>query len=62
MIGGYGQDEHIAPCPLCLRDTMLNVAALLHVEAAKLYAARPEEPPADGADTKKSAPQSKNEK
>ena len=47
MIGGYSQDEHIAPCPLCLRDTMLNVAALLHVEAAKLYAARPEEPRAD---------------
>ncbi len=47
MIGGYTQDEHIAPCPLCLRDTMLNVAALLHVETARLYAATPEKPLAD---------------
>jgi hypothetical protein len=47
MIGGYSQDEHIAPCPFCLRDTMLNVAALLHVEAARLYAERPKKPLAD---------------
>jgi hypothetical protein len=40
MIGGYSQDGHIAPCPRCLRDTMLAVAALLHLEAARLDAAK----------------------
>jgi hypothetical protein len=36
-IGGYREDEDINPCPMCLRDTMLAVAALLHLEAARLY-------------------------
>jgi hypothetical protein len=30
------KDGNINPCPACLRDTMLAVAALLHVEAARL--------------------------
>ena len=40
MIGRYRQDEHIDPCPLCLRDTMLAVAALLHLEAATVADAK----------------------
>jgi hypothetical protein len=38
MIGNYGEDERINPCPRCLRDTLLAVAALLHLETAKLHA------------------------
>jgi hypothetical protein len=40
MIERYNQDEAIEPCPTCLRDTMLDLAALLHHEAEKIYAAR----------------------
>jgi hypothetical protein len=40
-IAGYNQDEDINPCPVCLRDTMLAVAALLHLEAAKLDPEKP---------------------
>jgi hypothetical protein len=32
----YGEREHVEPCPKCLRDALLNVAALLHLEAAKI--------------------------
>ena len=32
----YQKDERINPCPVCLRDSMLAVAALLHLEAAKI--------------------------
>jgi hypothetical protein len=32
----FQQDERINPCPICLRDSMLAVAALLHLEAAKI--------------------------
>jgi hypothetical protein len=32
----YSRDKRVEPCPLCLRDTMLAVAALLHLEAANL--------------------------
>ena len=39
-IGRYRQDEHIDPCPLCLRDTMLAVAALLHLEAVTVARAK----------------------
>jgi hypothetical protein len=39
-IARYNEGAHIEPCPACLRDTMLAVAALLHLEAAKLYAAK----------------------
>ena len=35
-IGLHGQNEHINPCPLCLRDTILTVAGLLHIEATRL--------------------------
>jgi hypothetical protein len=38
VIGNYSHDERISPCPRCLRDTMLAVAALLHLEAVKLRA------------------------
>jgi hypothetical protein len=31
----YNKDRHTDPCPLCLRDAMLAVAALLHMEAAR---------------------------
>jgi hypothetical protein len=36
VIGHFKQDERINPCPICLRDSMLAVAALLHLEAAKI--------------------------
>ncbi len=32
----YNRDEHIDPDPRSLRDTMLAVAALLHIEAIKM--------------------------
>jgi hypothetical protein len=32
----HNSDEHIVPDPRSLRDTMLAVAALLHVEAIKM--------------------------
>src|SRR5262245_41810654 len=32
----YNRDEHIDPNPHSLRDTMLAVAALLHLEATKI--------------------------
>jgi hypothetical protein len=35
-IAGYNQDEDINSCPVCMCNTMLAVAALLHIEAAKL--------------------------
>jgi hypothetical protein len=35
-IGGYSRRENIEACPLCLRDTMLAIAALLHLEAARI--------------------------
>jgi hypothetical protein len=36
----YSEREHIEPCPKCLRDTLLNVAALLHLEVARIGAAK----------------------
>src|SRR5258706_9047701 len=47
-IGRYRQDEHIDPCPLCLRDTMLAVAALLHLEAATVADAKSGKPSVGG--------------
>jgi len=44
--GDHGRDratakmEHIDLCPLCLRDTMLAVAALLHLEATTVADAK----------------------
>jgi hypothetical protein len=32
----FRQDGNASPCPSCLRDTLLAVAALLHIEEAKL--------------------------
>jgi hypothetical protein len=34
----YGDREHVEPCPRCLRNSMLTVAALLHLEAARIDA------------------------
>jgi hypothetical protein len=34
----YGDRELIEPCPRCLRNTMLTIAALLHLEAARIDA------------------------
>ena len=48
MIGRYRQDGHIDPCPLCLRDTMLAVAALLHLEAATVAGAKSGKPSVGG--------------
>jgi hypothetical protein len=39
MIGRYNQDEAIEPCPMCLRDTMLDIAALLHHEGKTICTA-----------------------
>src|SRR5262245_50884036 len=36
LIGDYGKTEDIGSCPLCLRDDMLTMAALLHLEAARI--------------------------
>ena len=32
----YNKKQDIDPCPLCLRNTMLTVAALLHIDAAQI--------------------------
>ena len=48
MIGRYRQDGHSDPCPLCLRDTMLAVAALLHLEAATVAGAKSGKPSVGG--------------
>jgi hypothetical protein len=40
----YSKKKKISPCPSCLRDTMLSVAAFLHLEAAKAETARTGKP------------------
>ena len=35
----YNKERDTDPCPVCLRDAMLAVAALLHMEAGRLGAA-----------------------
>ena len=37
----YNQEKSADPCPECLRDAMLAVAALLHMEAERLLTSRP---------------------
>jgi len=37
----YNKDERADPCPVCLRDAMLAVAALLHLKAAQMEGASP---------------------
>src|SRR5262249_19338205 len=44
-IGSYSTKEDIDICPLCVRDTMLAVAALLHIEAAKIVSKGADMPP-----------------
>jgi hypothetical protein len=36
----YNKKKKISPCPSCLRDSMLSVAALLHLEGAKAETAK----------------------
>jgi hypothetical protein len=44
----FNRDEHIIPDPRSLRDTMLAVAALLHIEAIKMEGANPLAAAGDG--------------
>jgi hypothetical protein len=44
----YQEDEDIKPCPACWRNTMLAVAGLLHLEAAKLDAEKSGKPRVGG--------------
>lgn len=37
----YNQEQKAHPCPACLRDAMLAVAALLHLEAERLLRSTP---------------------
>jgi hypothetical protein len=37
----YNREKNTDPCPECLRDAMLAVAALLHMEAERLLTSRP---------------------
>jgi hypothetical protein len=45
VIESYCKTEDIDICPLCLRDTMLAIAALLHIEAAKIGSRGMDRPP-----------------
>jgi hypothetical protein len=36
MIESYSRDHHTYPCPECLRNSIMAIAALLHIEAAKI--------------------------
>ena len=36
MIENYTQDNRTYPCPKCLRNSIMAIAALLHIEAAKI--------------------------
>ncbi len=49
VIRRFGEEQNIAHCPLCLRDTMLAVAALLHLEGVRTVLARPGKPQDGGA-------------
>ena len=48
VIGRYHQHQHIDPSPLWLRNTMLAVAALLHLEAATVASAKSGTPSVGG--------------
>jgi len=48
VIGRYHQHQDVDPSPLCLRDTMLAVAALLHLEAATVAGAKSGKPSVGG--------------
>ncbi len=45
VIGGFGEGKEISPCPFRLRDTLLAVAALLHLEGRKIGCPSPQEFP-----------------
>lgn len=36
MIESYAQDNRTNPCPKCLRNLIMVIAALLHLEAARI--------------------------
>jgi hypothetical protein len=40
----YSKRKKISPCPSCLRDSMLSVAAILHLEATKIETAKTRKP------------------
>jgi hypothetical protein len=44
VIEQYNKRNRAGPCPACLRDTMLAVAALLHLEAARTNSADADRP------------------
>jgi hypothetical protein len=44
-IEDYSKKQDIDICPLCLRDTMLAVAALAHIEAARIDSESRNRPP-----------------
>jgi hypothetical protein len=44
VIGSYNRKEDIDACPRCLRNTMLAVAALLHLDAARIESERAGKP------------------
>jgi hypothetical protein len=48
MIERHNKQEGISPCPHCLRDTMLAVAALLQLEAARVDGAKRGKPAVRG--------------
>ena len=48
VIGRYHQHQHIDPSPLWLRNTMLAVAALLHLEAVTVARAKSQKTAVDG--------------
>lgn len=42
MIESYTHENETYPCPKCLRNSMMAIAALLHLEAAKIDEKHPE--------------------
>jgi hypothetical protein len=44
MVERHNTKKNTDPCPLCLRDTMLAVAALLHLDASRIASERVGEP------------------
>jgi hypothetical protein len=49
MIEGYTKDNETYPCPKCLRNSMIAIAALLHLEAEKIDENDSEHTPPDAA-------------
>ncbi len=43
MIESYSHENETYPCPTCLRNSIMAIAALLHLEAAKIDERNPEQ-------------------